>query len=137
MVAFWGLACSHNVCRLNVTVLLARPARSPLRHSHPMKMGKARFGFWGIWNQREHTHSFCPSQRQIRPGSSGLGNPGLESLALHSSFPLPNIHPLHQPDVRPQQPLGTPGSAVTWGSLEALSHGSGGPGPLPDPARGG
>lgn len=100
-------------------------------------MGKARFGFWGIWNQKEHTHSFCNSQRQITARGSGLGNPGQESMALHSSFPLPNIHPLHQPEVYPRQPLGTPGSAVTWGSWEALSGGAGGPGLLPGPGQGG
>lgn len=134
---FGDMACSCSVCRLNVTVLLARPARSPVRHSHPTKMGKARFGFWGIWNQKEHTHSFCNSQRQITARGSGLGNPGQESMALHSSFPLPNIHPLHQPEVCPRQPLGTPGSAVTWGSWEALSGGAGGPGLLPGPGQGG
>lgn len=66
------------------------------------------------------------------------GRWGWNCLLLITPFPFPTPHPPPPFHTRPStsphtgQPLGIPGTAVTWGSVKALSCLAGGPGTIPD-----
>lgn len=98
--------------------------------------GKSTVGLLG-YLETGAAHTFCSSWRQIAVEASCCDNRaqvGLESSDPRASFPLPSTHLLHQPGVClcPRQPSGIPGSATTWGLLEAPSCSAGGPGQIPD-----